>query len=287
MKRNTSGLAHSQPAIQAPTDFFADAHSLEEHGLAETALWVHARIVGAPHSEYALEARLAAASLASRDRRRATPRTIQRRVAKLVDMGFLALIAKDNGKSQVLTLGAKYSRCRGVAYKNSSQNTDTHLPVSASADHLSLSPHRDTVSPSTEPDDGSTLISEENVRLANDVLAPSVSRVGPCRDAGDAPEPDQKATSVKRTPLGGPSVDDDEALGLLDAYVGHCQGVGVQHPRDTWPRIHHLLRAFHPSDILDAWESDRIRCMPSHMWDRGVNLEPKNIKATLDRYLAM
>lgn len=287
MDRNTSGLAHSQPAIQALPDFFAAAHSLEEHGLAETALWVHAKIVGAPHSEYALEARLAAASLSSRDRRRATPRTIQRRVAKLLEMGFLALIAKDNGKSQVLTLGARYSRCRGAAYKSSSQKTDTALPVSASTDRPSLSPHRDTESPSTEPDDGRTLISLNNARLANDVQAPSASRVGPCRDAGDAPEPDPKATLVKRTSPGGPSVDEDQALGLLDAYVGHCQDVGVQHPRDTWPRIHHLLRAFHSSDILDAWESDRVRCMPSHMWDRGVNLEPKNIKATLDQYLAM
>lgn len=82
-------------------------------------------------------------------------------------------------------------------------------------------------------------------------------------------------------------VDEDDTLRLLEQLADHCHAVGVKTPADSWGRIQLLQTVFHPDDIQDAWESDFVRCLPSHMWERGVNLAADNIRTSLDRYVPM
>ncbi len=309
MSRDTRALALGQPAARPPhADFFADAKRLEEHGLAETALWIHGHLVGTPHGEYALQARLAAASLASRDRRRATPRTIQRRVARLVALGFFRLISKERGVSQVLTLGARYGQCRGPAYK-----------TGAGRGPVSLAPHRDTVSASTVPIRVPTL--GVRARTAGKTAGESRGRVvvsslkipRPCSTQGIAPrthppngkamkpppsiESDEpQAATITRTPTPeptGPFVLSYWIIEITNLYLDECERRRIAFSQSIKWRSREILSQIgkvgspmdrigieHPAQLAQALRFEAEGGLPCY-WETGGVLSPGCLRETV------
>lgn len=304
MERNTSGLALSQPAIEAPLanprrSLLASLRPGPRATLTEV-LHRHddsARI----GVEYAMET----ADISRRTRQ--DPSTVRSHVRDFIRNGVLLDLGVGSGRSRRIGLPSEFCFPLGLAYKTRSQKYDIPLPVGAMPDRDAHCPHPG-ISPAHRHADAADTLSVRAHLVGKTGAGPSLEAVPtplaaaslsvkggsaslPHGTPGNSMKPppsieEPRATTVKRTATIS-EVDEDDTLRLLEQLADHCHAVGVKTPADSWGRIQLLQTVFHPDDIQDAWESDFVRCLPSHMWERGVNLAADNIRTSLDRYVPM
>lgn len=308
MNRNTCALALGQPAIEAlPGDLRKALLASLKPGPRATLSEVLHRHDDA--ARLGVQCVMETADISRRTRQ--DPSTVRGHVRGFIRDGVLLDLGTCSGRSRRIGLPPEFCFPLGPDYTTGSHNHDTSLPVSDS-----IGPDRPCLDPGNSPayrraPAANTLVVRAHLVSKTDEamsLPPVFSDSNPASmeatDTGECAPPtvsrppeggrefkggevfhdDPQEATVTRTSLGGPDVDEDEALGLLEGYVDHCIALDRRAPPDAWGRILELLRSgLCSSDILDAWASDRERCMPSWMWDAGANLRVLNVRQTLAR----
>lgn len=308
MDRNTCALALGQPAIEALSSDLRKAllASLKPGPRATLAEVLHRHDDAA---RLGVQCVMETADISRRTRQ--DPSTVRAHVRGFLRDGVLLELGTCPGRSRRIGLSPEFCFPLGPAYTTGSQKYDTYPPVSDS-----IGPDRPCLDPGNSPayrhpSAANTLVvrahlvgkTDEDMSLPPVFSDPSPTSVeatdmGECAPpthsrppeggrefkGGEVFHDEPRPTSVKRTSLGGPAVDEDEALELLDEYVGHCLFAERKPPADAWERILVLLRTgLARAKILDAWDSDRARGMAPWHWEAGVNLRAANLEATLRR----
>ncbi len=255
--------------------------------------------------KYAVETAVLARSIGTSHARRANVTTIQRVVRKLIESGRIVHSSSNPGCRRVIELPLEFRLRRGPAYQ-------TTGPVGGSLSLVPAPPHpgvlqdyrgasvagehrRERGRATAHPQNLSGLAEAETAGRPVAPVSEPAQRALPTPGNSMKPTPsikaepppfegDEQAATRKVTKHAVPHERGLQADFLVREYAKLCAGVGAKPRGDARWYILQLLEQFDPCDILQAWDLDVTRCMPSTMWGHGTNLHLANVTKTLEDY---